>query len=39
MAELRGMANQLLALMRELIDEMRALRRELAERRTTTGGQ
>jgi hypothetical protein len=39
MAELRALAGQLLALLRELIDEMRELRRALAEHRTTTGGR
>ena len=39
MAELRAKADQLLALLRELIDEMRELRHALSKHNTTTGGQ
>lgn len=39
MAEARALALQLIAAVRELILEIRALRQELRNHKTTTGGQ
>lgn len=39
MAEARALAQQLLTAIRELVDELQALRRELQAQKTRTGGE